>query len=266
MRFAFTTEPARFMERPNRYVVVAQLRSGDIVRAHCPDPGRLRELLIPGATVHLSSAPREGRRTTHELRFVEHPDKGLLVSLDSRLPNALFREALDGRSLEPFSGWSLYEREVPLPVRGGRIHSRADFLLHGPDGTRTWVEVKSATLVEGRCAYFPDAVTDRGRRHLEELAMMVRAGDRAAVCFIVQRPDADMLRPQWDRDPAFAEALAAAEAAGVLLTAYNADISLHQAQIRQPIPVLTERTAGPGESLSQADPRHRRNARTRPSP
>lgn len=241
MRFTFTTEPARFIERPNRYVILAEIRSGATVRAHCPDPGRLRELLIPGATVHLSSTPREGRRTTHELRFVERSETGLLISLDSRLPNALFREALDERTLEPFSDWTAYEPEVCLPASGGRIRSRADFLLRGQDGVRTWVEVKSATLVEDRCAYFPDAVTERGRRHLEELAAIARSGERAAVCFIVQRPDADMLRPQWDRDPAFAEALEEAERAGVLLTAYNADITLSEATLRRRIPVLTGR-------------------------
>jgi sugar fermentation stimulation protein A len=239
MRFPFTTEPATFVERPNRYVVVAELGSGEVVRAHCPDPGRLKELLLPGVRVHVSSAPREGRRTTHELRFVEHPETGVLISLDSRLPNALFREALEARSLEPFAHWTCYAREAASPLADGPVRSRVDFVLTDEAGTRTWVEVKSATLVVGRCAYFPDAVTERGRRHVLEMIELTRMGDRCAVCFLVQRPDAHMLRPQWDRDPAFAHALHDAEQAGVELVAYSADVALDEAAIRDRIPVVT---------------------------
>jgi len=239
VRFPFTTEPATFLDRPNRYVVVAELGSGEVARAHCPDPGRLLELLLPGVRLHLSSAPHEGRKTTHELRFVEHPETGLLISLDSRLPNALFREALDARSMEPFAGWASYAREVPSPLADGPVRSRVDFVLTDEAGARTWVEVKSATLVVGRCAYFPDAVTERGRRHVLEMIELTRMGDRCAVCFIVQRPDAEMLRPQWDRDPAFAQALSDAEDAGVAVVAYNADVAFDEATIRDRIPVVT---------------------------
>ncbi len=241
MRFSFVTEPAEFVERPNRYVVTARMSSGELVRAHCPDPGRLGELLVRGARVHLSRTPKIGRRTTHELRFVEHPESGTLISLDSRLANALFREALEERRFSPFDAWSDLRAEVPSPYHLGRIRSRLDFALMDRNGDALWIEVKSATLVERRCAYFPDAVTERGRRHLEELTAIQRAGERCAVCFVVQRPDADLLRPQWDRDPAFAQALAEAEAAGVLLRAFSSDVALDEARIRQPIPVVTDR-------------------------
>ncbi len=241
MRFRFTTEPATFVERPNRYVVIARTSSGEHVRAHCPDPGRLRELLVPGARVHLSSTPRAGRRTTHELRFVEHPEVGTLISLDSRLANALFREAIHERRFSPFDTWTDCRAEVTAPMACGAIRSRIDFLLTDQGSERLWIEVKSATLVEDRCAYFPDAVTERGRRHVSELTEMQRAGERCAVCFVVQRPDADLLRPQWDRDPAFAAALAEAEAAGVLLRAYTTDIALTNASMIGPIPVVTGR-------------------------
>ena len=214
MRFSFATEPAIFVERPNRFVVVARTRSGDHVRAHCPDPGRLRELLVQGARLHLSSVPRAERRTTHEVRFVEHPENGTLISLDSRLANALFREVLDQRRFRPFDVWTDYRVEVPAPAASGPIRSRLDFLVEYGVSGQLWVEVKSATLVEGRCAYFPDAVTERGRRHIAELTEMQQSGERCAVCFVVQRPDADLLRPQWDRDQAFAQALADAESAG----------------------------------------------------
>lgn len=242
MVFDFTTEPAEFLERPNRFVVVVRLRgSGEVVRAHCPDPGRLRELLLPGAAVHLSPHAAPGRRTAHSLRFVEHPQTGVLISLESSLANRLFHEALLARVLPPFAGYSAIEREVtpPGPHAGG-VRSRFDFRLSRGDGSACWVEVKSATLVEEGTALFPDAVTSRGRRHVQELAAMAGAGAAAAVCFVIQRPDALRLRPQWDRDPDFSRALLAAAGAGVGVHAFRAAVALHGAEILGPVPVELE--------------------------
>jgi sugar fermentation stimulation protein A len=262
MRFLFETQPARFIERPNRFLVHASLLgSGEIVRAHCPDPGRLRELLIPGVALHVSPAPGILRSTSHTLRFVEHPETGILVSLDTHLTNCLFREGMDSGVFAPFAGTKRIETEVPVPEScplvpadlvsvastptrphtQTAVRSRIDFRLTNAAGGVCWVEVKSATLVEDRTAYFPDAVTDRGRRHLRELQSLVELGDRAAVCFIVQRPDAACLRPQWDRDPAFAQALLEVSRAGVGLYAYTVIIALDEARIDRAIPVVIER-------------------------
>jgi sugar fermentation stimulation protein A len=241
MRFPFTCIPATFLDRPNRFLVIARLGDGRTTRVHCPDPGRLRELLAPGARVYVSEAARAHGSTTHDLRFVEHPEHGTLISLDSRLPNALFREWLEDRALAPFADWIRCEREVTLPVSSGPVRSRVDFVIYGADGNRTWVEVKSAALVEGRTAYFPDAVTERGRRHVLELTHIAKRGDRAAVCFVVQRPDAVCQRPQWDRDPAFAEALDDAERNGVALYAWTVTVSVTEATLGQRIPVITRR-------------------------
>ena len=228
MHFPFTTEPATFLERPNRYVVVARLHhSGDTVRAHCPDPGRLRELLIPqaGVTVHVSHSAVEGRKTAYDLRFVEHPETGMLISLDTRVPNALVAEALQQRSLPPFAALTGIQREVSVPFVDGGIRSRIDFRGTDPSGAACWIEVKSVTLVEDGVALFPDAVTARGRRHLLELIELVKRGDRAAVLFVVQRPDAGHVAAHRSNDPAFAAALDAAHAAGVELHAWRVMIS-----------------------------------------
>ena len=90
MNFTFTAQPATFLARPNRFRIEARLHAtGDVVAAHCADPGRLRELLIPGVTVYVSRADNPARKTAYDLRFVTHPENGQLVSLDSRVPNAL---------------------------------------------------------------------------------------------------------------------------------------------------------------------------------
>jgi sugar fermentation stimulation protein A len=243
MDFAFTTEPAEFIDRPNRFLILARLRaSGEVVRVHCPDPGRLRELLLPSVALHVSRADGPLRTTTHTVRFVEHPANGVLVSLDSCLANGLFLDGLCRGLLEPFNGYARLEREVSITsaVHAG-VRSRIDYRLTGADGARTWVEVKSATLVEDGTAYFPDAVTARGVRHLQELQTLVRAGDRAAVCFVVQRPDATAFRPQWDRDPVFAQALLGAAENGVDVYAYTANICLAGCGIEGRIPVYLER-------------------------
>ena len=248
MRFPFTTEPAVFVERPNRYLVIAQLQhSGEIVRVHCPDPGRLRELLIPhaGVIVHVSCADpltAPARKTAYDLRFVEHPDTGTLISLDSRLPNALFGEGLHAGFFAPFRDYRSLAREVSVPHAGpGAVRSRIDYRLIDAAGRTCWIEVKSATLVEDGVAYFPDAVTERGRRHVEELRHLVEQGDRAAICFVVQRPDARCLRPQWEHDPAFSAALHGAGQAGVELYAATVSVTLAAADLARMIPVKSER-------------------------
>lgn len=245
MDFAFTAQAATFLERPNRFRVMARLHDTEqIVAVHCPNPGRLAELLIPGATIYVSRAASTTRKTTHDLRFVEHPEHGQLVSLDTRLPNALFAEGLRNGFFAPFSGCVEVQSEVTLPDIHAGVQSRIDFRLVDSDGVPCWVEVKSVTLVEKGCARFPDAPTTRGRRHVNELAERVALGERAAVAFIVQRPDATALRPQWETDPAFAQALADADAAGVELYAYTCTLSTRAIHLQQQIPVVLSTDQG----------------------
>lgn len=250
--FPFTTIPATFLERPNRYTVVGRLHGDQaIVRAHCPNPGRLGELLVPGATVHLSvAAPTTMamRKTSYDLRFVEHPAHGQLISLDTRLPNQFFAAGLRQGSFAPFLPYTQVAHEVPLvttseQVAAAGVHSRIDFRLTDPAGQDCWVEIKSVSLVIAGCARFPDAVTERGRRHVLELAELVAAGGRAAIVFIVQRPDAHELRPQWQTDPAFGTALIAAQEAGVALYAYTCALTLQAIWLEREIDVVLTRDA-----------------------
>jgi sugar fermentation stimulation protein A len=234
MNFTFQTEPADFLERPNRFrVVVRRVADGVVVDAHCPDPGRLRELLLPGVRVHISRATSLKRKTPYDLRFVEDPDHGRLISLDTRLPN--------------HSMYTHVEREISLPhIAANGVRSRIDFRLSNAEQAVCWVEIKSATLVVDREARFPDAPTERGRRHVTELATLVAEGAHAAIVFIVQRGDADRLRPNWETDPAFGEALAAARTIGVELYAYTCNLHLDSIELAREIPVLVDRDSETG--------------------
>ena len=201
---------ARFVHRPNRFVVHAHVPGRGVVVAHLADPGRLTELLVPGRRMGLRpEAPSATRSTEWTALLVESVQGDGWVSVNTTMPNRLVDLALRDRALEEFAGWRYVRREV----RFG--DSRLDFLLEGDAGRRLYVEAKSVTLVEDGVALFPDAVTARGARHLEELIRAVGEGHEAAVLFVLQRPDADRIVAARRIDPVFADTLARAQEAGV---------------------------------------------------
>lgn len=208
MRSASLRE-ARFRERRNRFLAVVEM-DGDAVLCHLPNPGRLRELLRPGARVYLTRREGSGRKTAYDLVAVEGE---VLVSIDSRLPNVAVRELLQEGRLWEFSGY----REVSSEIAVGE--GRLDFLLR--NGQDCYLEVKSCTLVVEGVALFPDAPTERGTRHLKELSQLAAGGQRSAVMFVVQRPDATLFKPNDATDPKFGKALRGAHRRGVEVYAYR---------------------------------------------
>jgi len=227
--------PARFLRRPNRFVVHAEVeapRGGrSEVVAHLPDPGRLRELLVPGARMGLRpEPPSPARRTAWTAMLVRDPvDRGW-VSVNTGLPNRLVRKALREGALRELAGWRLTRHEVPLG------ESRIDFLLTNDLGRKLYVEAKSVTLVEDGVALFPDAVTARGTRHLQELMRAVREGHEAAVLFVLQRSDASRVVAARSIDPLFSDTLARAEAMGVRVLARRCSVTWEGIQLGGEVP------------------------------
>lgn len=221
-----------FVERPNRFLLHCQHADGSVQEAHMADPGRLRELLIPGKRVWLRPVPASStRRTRWTAVLVESPDGSGLVSVDTTLPNHLIHRALQQGALDEFADWELERREVTL---GG---SRIDFLLRHADGRQLALEVKSVTLVEDDVARFPDAVTTRGARHVRELAHLAQQdGWEAAILFVLQRPDASRIEAAPSIDPGFAAALADAQAAGVRVYGRRCVVTLDALQLGSPVP------------------------------
>lgn len=216
---------AIFKKRLNRFLGLAELEDNE-VEVYIPNPGRLQELLVPGAIIYIHENPKPGRKTKFDLILVEAD--GVLVSIDSRMPNRLFEEALEQGALKGFEGFHLEGREVQFDG------SRIDFLLEGP--RPMLVEVKSCTLVEEGCALFPDAPTERGRRHLRNLTYRPR-GFEAAIVFIIQRGDAVKFRPNSRLDPEFTEALREAHRSGVEVYAYLSHVTLKSIQVVDEVPV-----------------------------
>ena len=192
------TEKARFLRRPNRFVIECDLE-GLAVIAHLPNPGRLWELLLPGCTVSLvRNNPSAGRVTPYTAVAVERA--GTPVLLHTQMTNTVVRFLLAERRLPGLEDWTVVRQEAPCG------QSRFDFLLER--GTeRMFLEVKSCTLFSGKAAMFPDAITERGRRHLLHLTEISRQGFSCGVVFVVSSPTARFFLPDYHTDIAFAQTL-----------------------------------------------------------
>ena len=228
MRMPQPLVAARFVRRDNRFRVSVEV-DGRPALAHLPNSGRLGELLTPGRELRLAPMPDPRRKTPYDLKLVRYA--GVWVSVDARAPNPLFAEAFHAQLLPGFESYSRLRPEVALE------DSRIDFLLTGPAG-RLWVETKSVTLVEDGIARFPDAPTERGRRHLGVMVRALERGDQAAVLFVVQRPDARAFGPHTQADPDFARALRRALEAGVSVLACRCCVSEDEIVLDTFIPVV----------------------------
>ena len=227
MQFDSELVDATFIRRLNRFAALVNI-DGRETTIHVANTGRMRELLTPGRPVLLRPAAKPGRKTAFDLMLV---DLGhALCSTDSRLPPRLVEEAFLHGKLPQFSGFHQARREVTYE------ESRFDLMLSGDEGI-CYVETKSVNLVENRVALFPDAPTERGRKHLQTLTKAVAAEHRAAAFFVIQRPDADAFRPHPTAAPAFAAALREAASQGVEIYAYNCNVTRHEIAINRSIPV-----------------------------
>ncbi|MFX0046101.1 MAG: DNA/RNA nuclease SfsA, partial [Candidatus Hermodarchaeota archaeon] len=207
---------AKLVDRPNRFLGNVEL-DGQVEEAFIPNPGRMYELMIPGRTVWVRHKLGEHRKTRLDMIAVKH--QGVLVSIDSNLPNRFIRGLLETRRLDMFTGYDTVEPEPRV------FDGRFDFKLAGPSGV-TFIEVKSCTLVEDGHARFPDAPTVRGARHMRHLAESLRSGiaSGAAAVFVIQRPDAKVFSPNDETDPQFGDALRYASRMGVDIIPLSTEI------------------------------------------
>ena len=218
-----------FLYRVNRFVAVCRLDDADVT-VHVKNTGRLRELLLPGAAVWLEKSSNPARKTAFDLVAVEN--RGYVVNIDSQAPNAIAAEwILSG-------GWgdavTRLQREVVCE------DSRFD-LAFIQDGVPALVEVKGVTLFDDDgVAFFPDAPTERGVKHLNGLIKAAKSGMKTGVCFVLQREDARCLRPNDCKDPVFGKALRAAAAAGVRLVACVCRVTPDSVTITHTVPILLD--------------------------
>jgi sugar fermentation stimulation protein A len=206
------------IQRYKRFLADVVLDDGTELTAHCPNPGAMLGLNMPGLPVWLSKSPDPKRKLPHTLELVEVD--GGLVGINTMHPNRLVAEALANDAIPELAGYEIHRREVKYGT-----NSRVDFLLTGAGKPTTWLEVKNCHLRRaGTLAEFPDCVAARSAKHLRELEAMVAAGDRAVVLFVVQRTDCDAFAACADLDPAFARGLDQAMANGVEVLVYACDV------------------------------------------
>jgi sugar fermentation stimulation protein A len=186
----------RLIKRYKRFLADIELEDGSVVTAHCPNSGSMKGCDHPGAPVRLSVSNNPDRKLPYTWELVMIND--YWVGLNTMLPNRLTEEGILDGTISELQGYDRLRREVPY----GSERSRIDLLLERADG-RCFVEVKNVTMVEGELALFPDAVTERGQKHLRELMEVVANGDRGVIVFTVQRGDGLAVAPADLIDPAY---------------------------------------------------------------
>ena len=208
MKYKRITE-GRFISRANRFIATVEME-GVPTTVHVKNTGRCRELLVPGTTVYLAVSDNPARKTKHDLIAVNK--NGLLINMDSQIPNDIAAEWLPGSWL--FSPDAIIRREVTC----GK--SRFDFMICEGEKT-SYLEVKGVTLETDGVARFPDAPTERGAKHLRELTALAKQGIGAYVLFVIQMKQIRELHPNDTMDPAFGTALREAAQAGVVIRAVD---------------------------------------------
>ena len=236
MRFDKPLEEARLLRRYKRFLADVERADGGVLTVHCPNSGAMMGLQDAGNRVWISDSGNPKRKLRHTLELVEAqaPSGPVLVGMNTMMPNRLAAEAIEAGRVPALRDCRLDRREVPYGV-----NSRIDLLLRDEAERPVWVEVKNVHLVRHVGLHeFPDCRTQRGAKHLDELAGLARAGQRAVMLYIVQRGDGDRLAFAEDLDPHYAAAFARARAAGVEAFALRCHISPQGIEARDPIPVL----------------------------
>ena len=218
---------AIFRNRANRFIAEVEIE-GEIVKAHLPNTGRCKELLIDGTTVYLKPSDNPNRKTKYSLYLVEN--NGALVAMFSQQANKIVFDAIKDGKIKELSGYSILESEKTIG------NSRIDIYLANLDNENnlideTYVEVKSVTLIKEGIAQFPDAPTERGRKHLEELISLKKEGIRAVVFFLIEHPNGNSFRPNWENDPKFSMTLNNAYNEGVEILVYKTENTLESIEL-----------------------------------
>jgi sugar fermentation stimulation protein A len=236
MRFIAPLIPATLVRRYKRFLADVVLPSGETVTAHVANPGSMIGLASPGARVWLSRSDNPKRKLSHSWELVE-VDLGAgseLVGVNTAHPNPLVGAALATGAIPELAGYATIRREVKY----GRS-SRVDFLLEGPSRPACYVEIKNVHLMrQPGLAEFPDARTERGARHLEELGDAVETGCRAVMLFLIQIGSATRFALARDIDPKYGMAYDRARMRGVEAVAWRCAIDREGIEICAPVPII----------------------------
>ena len=229
MRFETPLLQGSLIKRYKRFLADIALQNGEVVTAHCPNSGSMKGYKEEGLRVWLSESDNPKRKLKYTWELVEDAE-GEKVMVHAARANALVKEAIENGTISQLQGYEKLRTEVKY----GSQNSRIDLLLEKP-GEKCFVEVKSVTLKEEDALMFPDAVTIRGQKHLEELIGMKEAGHRAVIFFAVLREGGTRFEAAAHIDPAYALLLDKARAKGVEVVIYRAEFSDEAVTLREPV-------------------------------
>jgi len=238
MRYSSTLIPGTLARRYKRFLADVVLESGEMTTVHVANPGAMTGLDRPFSRVWLSGSDNPLRKLPLTWELVE-TDLGSgieFVGVNTQQPNTLVAEALKEGLIPALRHYTSVRPEVKYGAR-----SRVDFLLESPSRRPCCLEVKNVHLMrKPRVAEFPDCVTDRGAKHMEELAAAIGSGARAVVLFVIQIASADRFAVARDIDPAFAAAFHVARGQGVQMLAWRCNVNLNGIEIAAPVPIIDE--------------------------
>ena len=236
MRFSTPLIPATLARRYKRFLADVVFASGDMATVHVANPGAMTGLDQPFSRVWVSDSGNAMRKLplTWELAEADLGSGPELVGVNTALPNILVADALAEGLIPELRDYATVRREVTYGQR-----SRVDFVLEDPGRRPCYLEVKNVHLMRTpKLAEFPDSVTDRGARHLDELAAVTATGPRAVLLFVIQIPSAERFAIAADIDPAYAEAFKRARASGVQMLAWRCRVDVEGIELAAPVPIV----------------------------
>ncbi len=225
--------PGKLLKRYKRFLADVLLDTGEEITAHCPNSGAMLGIKEPGTRTWVQPIINPTGKLNYRFEMVRVDN--VYIGGNTGRPNKLVEEALTHAKLIPFQDYTHVKREVKYGT-----NSRVDFLLTEPGLPDHYVEVKNVHHKVDDQARFPDSVTARGTKHLEELIACVKNGARASVIFIVQRNDCNSFAPATDIDPVFADTLILAQRNNVSMHAYNCEITPISLEISREIPIILQ--------------------------
>ena len=222
--------PGKLIKRYKRFLADIQLETGEVVIAHCANSGSMRGCATPGSPVWISQSDNPKRKLNYTWELIQSKDS--MIGVNTLVPNRLVKASIENGLISEFKEYTRVTAEVKTSD-----HTRLDLLLENGAGKRCYVEIKNCTLVEEGVAMFPDAVTSRGQKHLDELVDLKARGHRAVIFYLIQRMDAKEFTPAAMIDAVYAQKLGHAVENGVEIITRDTTIDTGYIALRRAVPV-----------------------------
>ncbi|MCP3873321.1 MAG: DNA/RNA nuclease SfsA [Desulfobacteraceae bacterium] len=218
------------IKRYKRFLADVELENGKKVTVHCPNSGSMKGCAFPGSKVWLSKSDNPKRKYKYTWELIKVP--GTLIGINTLVPNKLVKQSIENGLIKELREFTKVKAEIKTSK-----HTRLDLLLENEHREKCYVEIKNCTLVEEGTAMFPDAVTTRGQKHLDELCDLVSRGHRGIIFYLIQRMDAKIFKPAEMIDKTYAEKLRKSKEKGVQIITRDTTITSQEIRIRNAVPV-----------------------------